>query len=148
MRRTKPTLETAEALSSGYHNIGQAAEATGVTAKMIRHYEALGLLSRVERTLSNYRIYSDRDLYVLRFIKRGRSLGFSMKEIEALLGLWQNSRRKSAEVRRLAARHIEELDAKIAEMQGMRDTLTQLVGACHGDHRPNCPILEDLGRSP
>lgn len=147
MRRIKPTLETAEALSSGYHNIGQAAEATGVTAKMIRHYESLGLLSRVERTLSNYRIYSDRDLHVLRFIKRGRSLGFSMKEIEALLGLWQNSRRKSAEVRRLAARHIEELDSKIVEMQGMRDTLTHLVSACHGDHRPDCPILEDLAHS-
>jgi len=145
MPRAKPSLENAEARSSGYHNIGQAAEATGVTAKMIRHYESLGLLSRVERTLSNYRIYTERDLHILRFIRRGRGLGFSMKEIEALLGLWQNSRRRSAEVRRLAARHVEELDARIAEMQGMRDTLVHLIDACHGDHRPDCPILEDLG---
>ncbi len=146
MRRTKPSLETAEALSSGYYNIGQAADATGVTAKMIRHYESLGLLNRVERTLSNYRIYSDRDLHVLRFIKRGRNLGFSMKEIEALLGLWQNSRRQSAEVRRLAKQHAEDLEARIVEMQSMRDTLMHLVDACRGDHRPDCPILEDLGR--
>ena len=145
MRRAKPTLETAEALSSGYYNIGQASDATGVSAKMIRHYESLGLLSRVERTLSNYRIYSVRDLHVLRFIKRGRNLGFSMKEIEALLGLWQNSRRKSADVRKVAAQHVEDLETKIAEMQSMRDTLMHLVDACLGDHRPDCPILEDLG---
>jgi Cu(I)-responsive transcriptional regulator len=140
-------MQTAEALSRGYYNIGQASEATGVTAKMIRHYESLGLLGGVERTLSNYRIYSERDLHLLRFIRRGRSLGFSMKEIEALLGLWQDSRRKSAEVRRLAQRHVEELDRRIAEMQDMRDSLMQLVEACHGDQRPDCPILEDLGRS-
>jgi MerR family copper efflux transcriptional regulator len=147
MRRARFSMQTAEALSRGYYNIGQASEATGVTAKMIRHYESLGLLGGVERTLSNYRIYSERDLHLLRFIRRGRSLGFSMKEIEALLGLWQDSRRKSAEVRRLAQRHVEELDRRIAEMQDMRDSLMQLVEACHGDQRPDCPILEDLGRS-
>jgi len=145
MRRSRPVMETAVARSSGWYNIGEAAAQTGVSAKMIRHYEALGLLPQVERTVSNYRIYSARDLHVLRFIRRSRSLGFSMKEIEALLGLWHNTRRASAEVKRLAARHIEELDARIAEMQGMRDTLSQLVHACHGDQRPECPILEDLG---
>jgi len=143
-RRTRPTLETADARSAGYHNIGQAAEASGVSAKMIRHYESIGLMPAADRTFSNYRIYSSNDVHTLRFIKRARGLGFSMKQIEALLGLWQQTRRSSAQVKKLAMAHVEDLDRRIAEMQAMRDTLRALATRCQGDDRPECPILEDL----
>lgn len=143
-RRTRPTLETADARSAGYHNIGQAAEASGVSAKMIRHYESIGLMPAADRTFSNYRIYSSNDIHILRFIKRARGLGFSMKQIEALLGLWQQTRRSSAQVKKLAMTHVEDLDRRIAEMQAMRDTLRALASRCQGDDRPECPILEDL----
>jgi len=143
-RRTRPTLETADARSAGYHNIGQAAEASGVSAKMIRHYESIGLMPAADRTFSNYRIYSSNDVHALRFIKRARGLGFSMKQIEALLGLWQQTRRSSAQVKKLAMAHVEDLDRRIAEMQAMRDTLRALATRCQGDDRPECPILEDL----
>jgi Cu(I)-responsive transcriptional regulator len=125
-------------------NIGEAAAASGVSAKMIRHYEESGFIPRARRTGSGYRIYQDADVHALRFIRRARDLGFSLKEIKTLLGLWGNRRRASADVKRLALKHVEELDAKIAEMQAMRKTLGQLAAHCHGDLRPECPILDDL----
>ena len=126
-------------------NIGQAAEASGVSAKMIRHYEDIGLIPKVARTQAGYRLYREADVHNLRFIRRARDLGFSMKEIKTLLGLWDNRRRASADVKRLAMKHVEELDARIAEMQAVRRTLAQLAHDCHGDNRPECPILDDLG---
>lgn len=128
-------------------NIGQAAERSGVTAKMIRHYEALNLLKPATRTPAGYRVYDDKEVHTLRFIRRARDLGFSMKEIQQLLGLWQNRRRASVDVRRIAQEHITALDQKIQELQAMRRTLEQLVHNCHGDHRPDCPILDDLAAS-
>jgi len=125
-------------------NIGQAAEHSGVSAKMIRHYESIGLVERARRTDGGYRIYDANDIHTLRFIRRARDLGFSIKEIAQLVGLWRNRRRASADVRRVAQQHISELDQKIAELQAMRRTLTELVEHCHGDRRPECPILDDL----
>lgn len=125
-------------------NIGQAATASGVTPKMIRHYETLGLLPRVARSGSGYRLYDDRALHTLRFIRRAREMGFALGEIGALLALWGNHRRASAEVKALAARHVAALQARIERMQAMQRTLQQLVDACHGDGRPDCPILDDL----
>jgi MerR family copper efflux transcriptional regulator len=125
-------------------NIGQAAKASGVTAKMIRHYEALDLIRPAARTAARYRIYDDREVHTLRFIRRARDLGFSVKEIAALLALWQDQRRASSAVRQVASTHLEALDRKIAELQGMRRTLQHLIDGCHGDHRPDCPILDDL----
>jgi MerR family transcriptional regulator, copper efflux regulator len=127
-------------------NIGEAARSSGVSAKMIRHYEDNGLLQKVGRTPAGYRIYRDADVHVLRFIRRARDLGFSMKEIQALLGLWRNRRRESGDVKRVAIKHLKELDVKIAELQAMRRTLLDLAENCHGDHRPDCPILDDLAR--
>lgn len=146
-RRSRPTLEAAEARNAGFHNIGEAAEATGVSAKMIRHYEAIGLIPAAERTFANYRIYSDADLHSLRFIRRARALGFSMKQIEALLGLWRERGRNSEQVKRLALAHVAELDQRIADLKAMRDSLQTLARRCHGDQRPDCPILEDLSGS-
>ena len=148
MNRTTPALELAEARRAGFFNIGEAALESGVTAKMIRHYEMLGLLKPARRSEGGYRLYADADLHVLRFIRRARDLGFSMKNIAHLLGLWQNRRRASSDVRRIALEHIGELDRKIAALQGMRQTLEHLVHHCHGDARPDCPILEDLSRTP
>jgi MerR family copper efflux transcriptional regulator len=125
-------------------NIGQAAEASGVSAKMIRHYESIGLMAKARRTDSGYRIYDGNDVHTLRFIRRGRALGFSMTEIEQRVGWGRNRRRASGDVRRVAQQHIAELDQKIAELQAMRRTLHQLVQHCHGDRRPECPILDDL----
>lgn len=146
-RRPKPTLELADARQAGYYNIGQAAEATGVSAKMIRHYESIGLIPKADRTFANYRIYSSNDIHTLQFIKRARTLGFSMKQIEGLLSLWQNRGRASSQVKKLALQHVHELDSRIAEMRAMRDTLSTLAEHCHGDNRPDCPILEDLSRT-
>ena len=131
-------------MKSGALNIGEAAEASGVSAKMIRHYEEIGLIPKAARNASGYRRYCDSDVHRLRFVRRARDLGFSMKEVEALLGLWDNRRRASSEVKRLAAAHIADLDGKIAELQAMRRTLADLSRHCHGDHRPECPILDDL----
>jgi MerR family transcriptional regulator, copper efflux regulator len=125
-------------------NIGQAAVASGVSAKMLRHYEALGLLPRVARTGANYRVYGPNDVHMLRFIKRGRALGFSMADIKELVGLWQNKSRSSGAVKKIARRHAEELKRKLAELNAMVGTLEHLVHHCHGDHRPDCPILDDL----
>jgi len=130
----------------GSLNIGEAAAESGVSAKMIRHYESIGLLRAARRSEGGYRLYEPNDLHVLRFIRRARDLGFSMKDIGHLLGLWQNRRRASADVRRIAQQHITDLNRKIAELQSMRRTLEHLVHHCHGDQRPDCPILDDLSR--
>jgi MerR family transcriptional regulator, copper efflux regulator len=128
--------------------IGQAADASGVSAKMVRHYEAIGLIPAPARTSGNYRTYGDREVQMLRFIRRARSLGFSMPEISRLLSLWRNRRRPSRQVQEIAIRHIAELDRKIAELGSMRKTLQHLVAACHADERPDCPILDDLASRP
>ena len=129
-------------------NIGQAAAASGMTAKTIRYYEAAGLIERAGRSDGGYRMYKDTDIRVLRFIRRARDLGFSIERIRRLLDLWQNKQRASADVKRLALDHIGEIDAKIAALISMRDAVQQLADACEGDHRPDCPILEDLERCP
>ncbi|NML15921.1 Cu(I)-responsive transcriptional regulator [Azohydromonas caseinilytica] len=126
-------------------NIGEAAARSGVSAKMVRHYESLGLLPKVRRTESGYRQYGESEVHTLRFIRRARDLGFGMAEIAELLRLWQNRRRSSAEVKRIAQAHVADLERRIAEMTAMKQTLQQLVACCHGDHRPDCPILDDLG---
>lgn len=125
-------------------NIGDAAQASGVSAKMIRHYEDIGLIKKVKRTDAGYRTYGETEIHVLRFIKQARALGFSMKQIAELLGLWQDRKRRSSKVKQLALEHIQELDAKIRDMQVMKATLEGLVAHCHGDERPDCPILEQL----
>ncbi len=127
-------------------NIGAAAAASGVTARMIRHYEAIGLLRPAQRRANDYRDYGERDVHELKFIRRGRRLGFSMDEIGVLLALWRDRARPSREVRRIAATHVAELEARIAEMQAMAKTLRELVHKCHGDDRPDCPILDDLAQ--
>ncbi|MBP2298895.1 Cu(I)-responsive transcriptional regulator [Azospirillum picis] len=124
--------------------IGEAARASGVNAKLIRYYESIGLIPEAGRTASGYRVYSPTDVNVLRFVKRARTLGFGIERIQKLVGLWQDRSRCSSEVKRIATQHIDELDAKIAELQAMRDTLHELAEACHGDERPECPILKDL----
>ena len=127
-------------------NIGEAARLSGVSAKMVRHYEGLGLLPRVLRTEGGYRQYSEPEVHTLRFIKRARDLGFSMEEIGALVSLWQNRRRASASVRRIAQKHAEELAQRIADLQQMQHALLHLIHCCQGDERPECPILEELAR--
>jgi len=125
-------------------NIGQAAAASAVSAKMIRHYEALGLLPKVPRTEAGYRQYDQATVHTLRFIRRARDLGFSINEIQALLGLWRNRRRASADVKRIALTHVDDLQRRIDEMQSMQRTLAHLAHCCQGDDRPECPILDDL----
>ena len=127
-------------------NIGHAAALAKVSAKMVRHYESLGLLPAVARTESGYRQYTDKQVHTLRFIKRARDLGFGMSEISELLKLWQNKRRSSASVKRIAALHVADLDQRIGELTAMKRTLEKLVDCCHGDHRPDCPILDQLGQ--
>jgi Cu(I)-responsive transcriptional regulator len=127
-------------------NIGAASRASGVSAKMIRHYEDIGLLPKVARSFGNYRVYSANDIHVLRFIRRARDLGFSIEEIRELLGLWRNKSRSSAAVKKIAGKHIADLRVKIAELESMVQTLEHLTRNCHGDHRPDCPILDDLSR--
>ncbi|MBE0613392.1 MAG: Cu(I)-responsive transcriptional regulator [Burkholderiales bacterium] len=124
-------------------NIGEAAAASGVTAKMIRHYESIGVIPKAGRSLSGYRVYTENDVHVLRFVRRSRSLGFSMAEIKQLLLLWRG-RRPSKEVKRLATAHVVQLRAKIAEMRAMVKALDHLAAHCHGDERPECPILEGI----
>ncbi len=125
-------------------NIGQAASASGVSAKMIRYYEDIGLVPKPARTDSNYRVYGEDEVHILRFVKRARTLGFSIEETGTLLGLWRDKSRASAEVRDIAQAHIAELETRIAELEGMRRTLQHLVHCCSGDNRPDCPILDDL----
>lgn len=125
-------------------NIGEAAARSGVSAKMVRHYESLGLLPRVARSEAGYRQYRDSDVHTLRFIRRARDLGFSMAEIGELLKLWQNRRRASADVKRIASAHVADLQRRIDAMSAMKRTLQDLVSCCHGDQRPDCPILDQL----
>ena len=125
-------------------NIGEAARRSGVSAKMLRHYESLGLLGAVNRSDSGYRQYTPADVHTLRFIKRSRDLGFSMAEIAELVNLWQNRGRASASVKRIAQKHVDELSTRISAMQAMQRSLQDLLQHCHGDTRPDCPILDDL----
>lgn len=125
-------------------NIGQAARRTGLSAKMIRYYESIGLLKPATRSESGYRLYGQDDLHSLTFIKRSRDLGFSLEEVAKLLTLWQDRQRASADVKALASEHIADLNRRIEELVSLRDTLSELVAHCHGDDRPDCPILKDL----
>lgn len=126
-------------------NIGQAANASGVSAKMIRHYEEVGLISAPNRTDAGYRQYTDREVHILQFVRRSRDLGFSIPQIGALVGLWQDRERPSRQVKALVKSHIKELDAKAQALLAMKATLEHLAHCCHGDDRPECPILETLG---
>lgn len=128
-------------------NIGQAANVSGVSAKMIRYYERIGLVTSAARSAGNYRMYGETDIHTLRFIGRARAMGFSMAQIRELLGLWQNKRRASATVKAIAIQRIQELDARIAALSGMRDTLLYLSRHCEGDDRPACPILDEISRA-
>jgi MerR family transcriptional regulator, copper efflux regulator len=125
-------------------NIGQAAEASGVSAKAIRNYEISGLIAPAGRSGGGYRVYGEADIRTLRFIRRARDLGFSIERIRRLLDLWHNKGRASADVKRLALDHVGEIDTKIAALVAMRDAVQELAAACDGDHRPECPILRDL----
>jgi len=126
-------------------NIGQAAKASGVSAKMIRHYEEVGLIPAPNRTDAGYRQYTDSEVHTLQFIRRSRDLGFSILQIGELVGLWQDRKRPSRQVKALAEAHIKELEAKAQELLAMKATLQHLAHCCHGDDRPECPILETLG---
>ncbi|AMJ62774.1 Cu(I)-responsive transcriptional regulator [Bosea sp. PAMC 26642] len=125
-------------------NIGQAAMASNVTAKMIRYYESIGLITAPARTQANYRVYSHEDIHALRFVKRARTLGFSIEEVRELLALWRDKSRASADVKSVAMKHVHDLRTKISELEAMASTLSNLAGNCHGDDRPDCPILADL----
>jgi Cu(I)-responsive transcriptional regulator len=125
-------------------NIGAVAKASGVNAKLIRHYESIGVIPKAGRTESGYRSYTEADVHILSFVRRARGLGFSMQEIKKLVGLWRNKSRASAEVKALALQHVKALDEKILELEAMSKSLKQLARNCHGDHRPDCPILEGL----
>ncbi|HEX4856695.1 MAG TPA: Cu(I)-responsive transcriptional regulator [Limnobacter sp.] len=127
-----------------WFTIGEASIESGISAKMIRHYEQVGLLKEAARTEAGYRLYNQRDLHVLRFIRHSRDLGFSIRQIEELLGLWQNTERPSREVKKLAQTHLDALDAKIRELNQMKAELQRLVSCCKGDNRPDCPILDGL----
>jgi Cu(I)-responsive transcriptional regulator len=125
-------------------NIGQAAKLSGVSAKMIRHYEEVGLIPAASRTEAGYRQYGEAEVHSLRFIRHARDLGFSIPQIGELVGLWQNRRRSSSRVKALALAHVAELERKVASLQAMKDTLQHLATCCHGDDRPECPILDRL----
>jgi Cu(I)-responsive transcriptional regulator len=129
-------------------NIGEASKQSAVSAKMIRHYESLGLMPRVARSDAGYRQYDEAAIHTLRFIRRARDLGFGIKEIENLLALWRNRRRASSAVKRIALEHAADLQRRIDAMQAMQRTLERLAGCCHGDDRPDCPILDDLAGAP
>lgn len=134
-------------MQSDLYNIGQAANASGVSAKMIRRYEEIGLIPKASRSFSDYRVYNDKSVNMLRFIKHARDLGFSGKQISSLLSLWTDQGRSSCEVKSFAMEHIEVLDQKIKELNAMKSELTRLVGCCHGDERPDCPILDNLAQN-
>jgi len=126
-------------------NIGQAALASGISAKMIRYYESIGLIDSATRTDSGYRVYGDKELHTLRFVRRARDLGFSVEQMHELLALWRDRDRASADVKRVALSHVEGLERKAAELQQMADTLRHLAEHCKGNNRPECPIIEGLG---
>jgi MerR family copper efflux transcriptional regulator len=134
-----------EAGGAGPFNIGEAAARSGVSAKMVRHYESLGLLPRVARTDAGYRQYGAAEVHTLRFIRRARDLGFGVGEIGELLKLWHERRRSSSDVKRIAMRHVDDLERRLAAMAAMKRTLERLAACCHGDERPDCPILDELG---
>lgn len=142
--RLRPEL--AKARERGFFNIGEAAQASGISAKMIRHYELIGLIPPASRTFTNYRIYSEEGVRTLQFIKRARLLGFPMKQIAVLLSLWQDKNRSSSEAKRLVLEHVAELEVKIQDMQAMSNALMSLAKHCHGNDHPSCPILEDLAQ--
>jgi Cu(I)-responsive transcriptional regulator len=142
MKHQINTLELADAHAKGLHSIGETAKLTGLSAKMIRHYETLGLIKPGNRTQANYRVYQMRDIQLLGFIRSARDLGFSMKQIAILASLWQDSNRSSADVKKLAQEHIREMDERIQLLQQMRQALDELVNRCQGDNRPECPILD------
>ena len=125
-------------------NIGQAAAASGVSAKMIRHYESIGLIRESRRSDSGYRLYTDNDVHTLRFVKRARNLGFSLDQIRDLLSLWQDAGRASADVKTIALAHVADLQKRIEELTEMRNTISELAHCCAGDQRPECPILKGL----
>lgn len=129
-------------MNGGLLNIGEAAQASGISAKMIRHYEAAGLIPTASRTLAGYRMYAEQDIHMLRFIRQARDLGFSMKQIAELLSLWRDKQRPSSKVKRMTQQHIAELEQKIVAMHAMKVQLELLAKACHGDARPDCPILK------
>ncbi len=125
-------------------NIGEAARASGISAKMLRYYEAIGLVAAPARSESGYRCYTAQDVATLRFIRRARDFGMAMDRVKLLVGLWHDSARPSREVKRIAQLQVAELDIRIAELKAMRDGLADLSQACHGDQQPDCPILQDL----
>ena len=127
-------------------NIGEAAKASGVNAKLIRHYESIGIVPKASRSSSGYRIYTDVDVNILAFVRRARNLGFSMKEIKRLVGLWRNRGRASADVKVLALTHVKSMEEKVEALQGMIKTLKHLARNCHGDQRPDCPIIDGLAQ--
>lgn len=129
-------------------NIGEAARASGVNQKMIRYYESIGLVPAAKRSENGYRVYTESDVHTLAFVRRARNLGFSIEKIQVLMALWRDRARSSAEVKAIAQDHITELQAKIEELDAMRRTLEHLAANCHGDERPECPIIEDLSGSP
>lgn len=128
-------------------NIGQAAKASGISAKMIRYYESIGLISSVHRTESGYRVYLDNDVHTLRFIARARDLGFSVEQMGGLLALWRDRSRASSDVKAIALGHVEELERKAQALKEMSMTLRHLANNCHGDARPDCPILQELAEA-
>ncbi len=128
-------------------NIGAAAERSGVSAKMIRYYESIGLVSATRRA-NGYRDYDANDVAMLQFVRRTRDLGFSLEEVGVLLALWRDRSRSSRDVRRLAQKHLADIEARMAELRAVTRTLKRLVDACHGDDRPDCPILDDLAAPP
>jgi Cu(I)-responsive transcriptional regulator len=131
-------------MGNGVMSIGEAASRSGVPPKTIRYYEEIGLIAPAERLENRYRAYDNNDVQTLRFIQRARNLGFSLKEVASLLSLYRDRRRASRDVKRLALAHVAELDRKIAEMKAIRDTVANLAERCHGDQRPECPILDEL----
>ncbi len=126
-------------------NISQAAKLVGLPAKTIRYYEEIGLVIS-HRASNGYRVYDDRDLHMLTFLARARSLGFTIDQCRSLLALYKDPNRASSNVKKFAERHVEEIEHKIVELNGMRDTLSTLIEACHGDDLPNCPIITELAR--
>ncbi|WP_438357113.1 Cu(I)-responsive transcriptional regulator [Kiloniella majae] len=127
--------------------IGQVAEVSGLPAKTIRYYESIGLIEPAGRNSSGYRAYQEKDIETLKFIQRARSLGFSINEVSALLTLWHDRNRASSQVKALAKQHVADMDRKISELQSMKDTLSNLIEKCQGDHRPDCPILNDFAKT-
>lgn len=129
-------------------NIGEAANLSGVAPKNIRYYESIGLIGPAKRAANGYRAYDETDVRLLGFVNRARSLGFSVNDVGGLLSLYQDHGRASGDVKKLALEHIEDIDRKVAELQSMRRTLKDLTDRCHGDDRPDCPILDDLAAGP